>query len=47
MRRLELDQLAQQPVVFGVGNRGIVEDVVAIIRVLDPLAERPGAALHG
>ena len=35
MRGFQCFKLAHQPVVIGVRNRGIVKDVVAVVRVFD------------
>jgi hypothetical protein len=35
MRRLELDELAQEAVVLGVGDRRLVERVVAVVVLVD------------
>jgi hypothetical protein len=47
MRFFELDQRAQQRVVFGIGNLRIVENVVAIVRLVDPFAQLTRAAAGG
>ena len=41
MRRFEIEQLAQQRVVLRVGDRRVVEDVVAVVRVFELRAQVP------
>ena len=43
MGRLQLLQLAQQPVVLGVGNLRRVEDVVGVVGAVEGGAEGRGA----
>ena len=47
MLRLELLELAHQRVVRLVGDRRRIEDVVLVVRLLDPLAQLGGALLDG
>ena len=46
IRRFQRFELAHQPVVFGVGNRRFVEDVIAMVGVVDLRAQLGGDMLY-